>query len=59
MEEQESVELLTDGYKKLNKRNKQYLMYLSQQLFYVQCPPVNPVFDKDIKESKQVKRAVN
>jgi hypothetical protein len=56
MTEQEELEHLKEGYKKLNNNGKRYLKDLSQQLFYVQYPVVNPSNDKDAKKKKESKK---
>jgi hypothetical protein len=53
MTEQEEIDHLRRGFLRLNVQNRHYLKDLTQQLLYVQYPPVNPSFDKKRVEKRQ------
>jgi hypothetical protein len=56
MTEQEEIDHLRTGFMRLNPQNRHYLKDVSQQLLYVQYPPVNPSLDTGIKEKKQAEK---
>jgi hypothetical protein len=53
MTEQEEIDHLRKGFLRLNVQNRHYLKDLTQQLLYVQYPPVNPSFDTKRAEKRQ------
>jgi hypothetical protein len=59
MTEQDEIDHLRRGFIRLNAQNRHYLKDVSQQLFYVQYPPVNPSLDTCIKENNKSERTIN